>query len=199
MASFVSKSFLRIGIANIAVLLSAVSAMAGGAYSVDLNKTEIVRLPENAGAVIVGNPEIADVTVHSANTLFVVGRGYGETNLIVLNTAGHTIMNADIQVINKLSPQGVRLYNGKSRETYSCVPYCLPAPVLGDTPGFISGNAGQAQSGQARASTALPTPSTSTSSSASSSTSSSFGSSTCLLYTSPSPRDRTRSRMPSSA
>ena len=119
MASFASKTLLRASVATIAVLFSASIALAGGLYSVDLNKTEIVRLPENAGAVVIGNPEIADVTVHSANTLFVVGRGYGETNLVVLNSSGHTIMNADIQVVNKISSNGVRLYNGKMRESYS--------------------------------------------------------------------------------
>ena len=85
MPSFVFKVLYCSGIAALAVLCSATMALANGTYSVDLNKTEIVRLPENAGAVVIGNPSIADVTVHSANTLFVVGRGYGETNLIVLN------------------------------------------------------------------------------------------------------------------
>lgn len=159
MASLAFKSLYRTGIATLAVLCSSAMALAGGNYSVDLNKTEIVRLPENAGAVVIGNPEIADVTVHSANTLFVVGRGYGETNLIVLNGAGHTIMNANIQVINKLSSNGVRLYNGKMRESYSCAPYCLPAPVLGDSPVFINSNSGEAQTISNNASTALPTPS----------------------------------------
>jgi len=158
MASFVSKTLLRIGIAPIAVLLSGMTALAGNHYSVDLNKTEIVRLPENAGAVVIGNPAIADVTVHSANTLFVVGRGYGETNLLVLNSAGHTLMNANIQVINKRSSQGVRLYNGKMRETYSCAPYCLPSPILGDDPSFIGANSGEAKVINNNASTALPTP-----------------------------------------
>ena len=73
MTSFASKTLLRASVATVAVLFSASMALAGGLYSVDLNKTEIVRLPENAGAVVIGNPEIADVTVHSANTLFVVG------------------------------------------------------------------------------------------------------------------------------
>lgn len=145
MGSFASKTLFRIGTAVLTVLCSSASALAGGNYSVTLNKTEIVRLPENAGAVVIGNPQIADVTVHSANTLFVVGRGYGETNLLVLNGAGHTIMNANIQVINDLSRNGVRLYNGKIRETYSCSPYCVPSPVLGDSPQFIGGNSGEAQ------------------------------------------------------
>jgi len=159
MASFASKSVFRTGIATLAVLFSAASALANGNYSLNLNKTEIVRLPENAGAVVIGNPEIADVTVHSANTLFVVGRGYGETNLIVLNNSGHTIMDANIQVINKLSPHGVRLYNGKLRESYSCVPYCMPSPILGDDPAFIGINSGEAKTINNSSSTALPTPS----------------------------------------
>ena len=140
---------------------------AEGHYSVELNKTEVVYLPTNAGAVVIGNPEIADVSVHSANTIFVIGRGYGETNLIVLNSAGHKIMDADIQVTNKLPAQGVRLYNGKERETYNCTPYCQPAPVLGDSPQFQTSNQGTAPAINNNVATGLPTsfagPSTSTS------------------------------------
>jgi len=116
----------------------------GGHYSVELNKTEVVYLPENAGAVVIGNPDIADVSVHSANTIFVVGRGYGETNLVVLNDAGQKIMDADIQVVNNLPAHGVRIYNGADRSTYSCAPYCQPSPVLGDSPQFIGSNQGRA-------------------------------------------------------
>ena len=137
------KAILALG----ALALTPFAAHAGTAnshYSVELNKTEVVYLPDNAGAVVIGNPEIADVSVHSANTIFVVGRGYGETNLVVLNAAGHKIMDADIQVVNNLPPHGVRLYNGKERETYNCAPYCQPAPVLGDSPEFLQSNQGTA-------------------------------------------------------
>lgn len=122
--------------------LAAHAGTHGGHYSVELNKTEVVYLPANAGAVVVGNPDIADVSVHSANTIFVVGRGYGETNLVVLNAAGQKIMDADIQVVNNLPAHGVRIYNGAERSTYSCAPYCQPAPVLGDNPQFIGQNQG---------------------------------------------------------
>jgi len=122
----------------------AYAGQAGDHYSVELNKTEVVYLPANAGAIVIGNPDIADVSIHSANTIFVVGRGYGETNLVVLNSAGHKIMDADIQVVNNLPAHGVRLYNGKQRETYSCVPYCQPAPVLGDSQQFLASNRGRA-------------------------------------------------------
>ena len=110
-------------------------------YQVDLNKTRVVHLPQAAGAIVVGNPEIADVSVHSSDTLFLVGRGYGQTNILVLNSQGETVMDADIQVSNTLPGNGVRLYNGGSmRQTYSCAPYCQPAPVLGDDSAFVGSN-----------------------------------------------------------
>jgi len=124
-----------------------VGAHAGGAqsYTVELNKTEIVRLPGAASSIIVGNPKIADVTVQSSDLIFVVGRGYGETNLIILDAQGNTMMNADLQVVNTLPDNGVRLYNGKDRETYSCIPFCGPSPVLGDDGSFISNNTSSEQ------------------------------------------------------
>ena len=125
----------------LAAVAAAAPAMAGDqTYKVELNKTEIVRLPGAAGSIVVGNPLIADISVQSVDTIFVVGRGYGETNLIVLDAQGNTMMNANLQVVNSLSSHGVRVYNGTNRETYSCIPYCSPSPVLGDSQEFIGAN-----------------------------------------------------------
>lgn len=133
------KAVLALGVVALTPAMAQANSE-GGHYSVELNKTEVVYLPSSASAVVIGNPEIADVSIHSSNTIFVVGRGYGETNLVVLDTSGQKIMDANIQVVNNLAAHGVRLYNGKSRETYSCVPYCQPAPVLGDDQAFLAGN-----------------------------------------------------------
>lgn len=107
------------------------------AYSVEINKTEIVRLPVRASAVVIGNPAIADVSVHAADTLFVVGRGYGETNLIVLDANGNTVMDTDIQVLQKPSAHSVRVFNRSARQSYNCAPNCQPSPVIGDDPEFL--------------------------------------------------------------
>jgi hypothetical protein len=144
--SLTKKSALVIG----AVLLS-MGAMSGGAqasdpiFQVDLNKTQILRLPAAAGSVIIGNPAIADVTVHSPTMIMVVGRGFGETNLIVLDRNGETMVDADIQVTSITPTNGVRLFNAKSRQTYSCSPYCQPSPVLGDAAEHIAANSPPAQ------------------------------------------------------
>ncbi len=157
MISSCKKYMISCSLAVLGLTVSSMAAFAGQHYSVDLNKTEVVYLPENAGAIVVGNPNIADISIHSANTIFVVGRGYGETNLIVLNAEGHSILNADIQVTQTQPSHGVRLYNGKVRESYSCTPNCLPSPVLGDSPGFIDANSGSAENITNNAASTSPT------------------------------------------
>ena len=120
------------------------AAMAGDqVFRVDLNKTQIVRLPAKAGSIVIGNPSIADVSVQNPDTVFVVGRGYGETNLVVLDRQGRTVMDADIQVTAVTPNHGVRVFSGSARRSYSCAPYCQPSPILGDETGFITANSGE--------------------------------------------------------
>ncbi len=110
-------------------------------YSVGLNKTEILRLPRAASAVLIGNPSIADVSIHSSDTIFVIGRSYGETNISILDVNGGTLVDANIQVNNTTPRNGVRVFYGSTdRETFNCTPYCAAAPILGDSPGFIGRN-----------------------------------------------------------
>lgn len=138
------KTYLLSVSAGLAVALGAL-AMSPAAfaleslYSVPLNKNELVRLPAPASAVIVGDPTVADVSIHSSDTILVIGRSFGETNLIILDEAGRTMMDADIQVVDSRSKGRVRVYKiGEGRETYNCTPDCLPAPALGDGAGFLS-------------------------------------------------------------
>ena len=111
---------------------------------VTLNKTQILHLPGAATAIVVGNPDIADISVHSPDTLFIVGRGYGQTNLIALDGQGQTILVADITVKNSNSLSGVRIINiGEGQQSYNCTTQCLPSPTLGDAPAFIGSFTGQ--------------------------------------------------------
>lgn len=150
--NFAKKSALVVGVSALSLAAFAGSAQATDPiFQVDLNKTQILRLPAAAGSVIIGNPAIADVTVHSPTTIMVVGRGFGETNLIVLDRNGQTMVDADIQVTSITPSNGVRLFNGKSRQTYSCSPYCQPSPVLGDAAEHISANSPAVQTAVAPA------------------------------------------------
>lgn len=144
----------KLGLTGIAVLMSLsfdalatdqqAPMMAGGEFVVTLNKTQILHLPGAASAIVVGNPDIADISVHSPDTIFIVGRGYGQTNLIALDALGQTIMAADITVKSANSLSGVRVINiGEGQESYNCTTQCLPSPTLGDSPEFIGSFSGQ--------------------------------------------------------
>ncbi len=136
------KTAARVSLGLISAFCFSSTALAGdGLYSVQLNKTEILRLPSPASAVVIGNPEIADVSIHSADTVLVVGKGYGETNLVILDKNGNTMMSSDIQVITPQSRNQVRIFNAsQGRQTYNCGPSCNPSPTLGDSDEFIEGN-----------------------------------------------------------
>ena len=118
----------------------------GQSYTVEINKTKILQLSSPASAVVVGNPAIADISVHSPTMLFIVGRGYGVTNVIVLNEFGQTVLDADIQVGNNKSNSGKRvLLAGQGWKSFDCNPFCQPAPVLGDDPMFVAQLTGKGQ------------------------------------------------------
>ena len=68
-------------IASLAIATS--EARAADDLIVKFDQTQLIRLARPIGEVIVGNPSIADVQVHSTNMLAVTGKGFGLTNVIV--------------------------------------------------------------------------------------------------------------------
>lgn len=109
---------------------------------VTLSKTHMIKLNQPASAIIIGDPEIADISVHADNILFLLGRSYGETDLIILDAYGNTILQTDIAVVGNQSSSQVSLIKaGEGRETYHCSPHCQASPKLGDSPEFIGAHA----------------------------------------------------------
>lgn len=118
--------------------------------TIGLNKTHLMRLNAPAGAIVVGNPKIADISVHSDTTILVFGRGYGTTDILVLDANGNTLVHTDIDVVEASNSKSVRMMLPKQdNRTYFCNPYCEPAPRLGDAPDFKGNFSGQAVTGAA--------------------------------------------------
>lgn len=67
---------------------------------VALNKTVDLSLPAEIKDVMVGNPDIADVVVRARSQLHVVGRGVGQTSIVLLDRAGGVLrrINVDVHV-----------------------------------------------------------------------------------------------------
>ena len=111
---------------------------AGARVDVDLDRTSVVRLPASASAVVVGNPTIADIAVHSTDTLLVLGRSYGTTNILAMDAVGRIIADTTVHVGASRDADSVRIYDGaEGRRTFACQPDCQPAPQFGDDAEFI--------------------------------------------------------------
>ena len=110
--------------------------------TVVLDQAQIMQLPERVGTIIIGNPLIADVALQAGGNVVITGKGYGATNLIVLDRAGATVMTKTIQVVGPRD--AVVVYRGIDRESYSCAPKCERRITLGDAPPYFDATWGQA-------------------------------------------------------
>jgi hypothetical protein len=99
--------------------------------AVTLDQAKIARLPTGATTLIIGNPMIADVTMLKASGVMVVtGKGYGQTNMIAINSDGQVLDEKQIRVVPTTTV--LVLQRGDSRVSYSCNPGCMPTVQLGD-------------------------------------------------------------------
>jgi Flp pilus assembly secretin CpaC len=116
---------------------------------VTVDQAIVLRLGFEAGAIIIGNPSIADATVINSMTIVVTGRSFGTTNLIVLDSGGNVL--ADELITVQAALDQVVVYRRSVRQTYSCTPICAPTLNVGDgDPAFQTTN-GQIQARQALA------------------------------------------------
>jgi len=133
----------------LAALLTA-PARAAAPIIVELDQATIARLPERVSTIVIGNPLIADVALQAGGLMVITGKGYGTTNMIMLDRSGTVLSEQSIRV---LGPQEnvVVVYRGVSRESYSCAPLCERRVTLGDTPEFFEPTLAQANNRNQRA------------------------------------------------
>jgi Flp pilus assembly secretin CpaC len=119
--------------------------------TVSIDQAQVLRLPEKVTTIVIGNPLIADASLQRGGILVVTGKGYGETNLLVLDRTGRVVMDKTVQVLGPKGGNVVVVYRGVDRDTYSCAPQCEPRITLGDSPAFFNPTLAQsgARTGQA--------------------------------------------------
>lgn len=119
-----------------ALLLAALAAPAAAAadetIDVHLDRARILKLPERAATVVIGNPLIADLSIQPGGLAVITGKGYGETNVVVLDKSSAVLMEKTIEVKAPAEPL-IFVYRNQTRQTYSCTPDCSPRVTLGDT------------------------------------------------------------------
>ena len=126
-----------------ALLFSRATLAAEAPLNIVLDQATLMRLPEKVSTIVIGNPLIADVAVQSGGLVVVTGKGYGSTNLIVLDRSGTVLLERQV-VVRGPTDQTVSVYRGAERETYSCTPNCERRITLGDSAAYFTATAGQA-------------------------------------------------------
>lgn len=78
-------------------------AASEAAMSIEIDKGELIRLPQPAASVVVANPDIADIQVMSPTLVYVFGRAAGETALFAVDGSDRVLANRRIVVRHNLS------------------------------------------------------------------------------------------------
>ena len=91
-----------------------------------MNQAKIVKLARPADTIVIGNPLIADASVQDASTIVLTGKGFGVTNLVILDKEGNAIVDEQI-VVSRHFVNSVRVYRRSEVQTLSCTLYCESA------------------------------------------------------------------------
>ena len=125
-------------LAVVFLLTAAPRSFADEAITVHLDEARILKLPDRATTIVIGNPLIADLAVQPGGLAVVTGRSFGATNVMVMDKTGAVLAEHNIQVAGP-TDKVVVVFRGAARETYSCMPTCEPRLTLGDDQTFFTG------------------------------------------------------------
>ncbi|MEM9670539.1 MAG: pilus assembly protein N-terminal domain-containing protein [Pseudomonadota bacterium] len=113
--------------------------------SVEANKSVAVSIRNgDAASVVIGNPNIADVSVHNSNLLFITGRTFGTTNLLVYDAEGRRLYSGDVAVTTSTASI-LTVNRAGENHTFDCAPNCRPILAIGDEEGYFTRNFQQNQ------------------------------------------------------
>jgi Flp pilus assembly secretin CpaC len=116
---------------------------------VTIDQARLAKVPAGTEKIIVGNAAIADFTLLKQGTLVITGKSFGETNFIALDGAENTLKEWRIHVAG--GKNILVVHRGLDRESYACVPQCLPTVQLGDATKYFSDVQGQVKDHNAQA------------------------------------------------
>jgi Flp pilus assembly secretin CpaC len=82
-----------------------------------------LNIPGEVGSVLVPNPAVVDYTTVDSRTIYVFGKGYGATDLVVLDRNGQTLFSGEV-VVTGSNAGRVSVYRGSARTDMACAPGC---------------------------------------------------------------------------
>ena len=112
-------------------------AIADEPITVRLDEAKVLKLPDRATTVVIGNPLIADLSIQPGGLAVITGKSFGATNVLIMDKSGAVLTEQNIRVEGPGDPIVV-VYRGVDRNTYSCHQSCQPRPTIGDEQKFFS-------------------------------------------------------------
>lgn len=113
-------------------------------FTVESGTTKPLRLTKPAASVVIGNQNVADVAVADPQLIFLTGKSFGTTNLLVMDDANNIIFSADV-VVTTNSANLVTINRAGQAFTYDCAGECRDAPMIGDNEEHFARALSQAQ------------------------------------------------------
>jgi hypothetical protein len=123
--------------------------------TVPMDEARIITFTQPVATLFIGNTTIADVTVIDSHHAYLLGKTFGATNMIGLDANNHQVMNAQINVTNRVVGS-VTLNRGAETYNYSCTQmHCETSPRPGDPTSYVSTTETTAQQHDANARAAV--------------------------------------------
>lgn len=109
-------------IASLALMLATAVAAVAQPLEVPRGQALSVKLDAPANTVAVGDEEIADARVAFGDTIVLMGKEPGVTNLIVFDQQGAEIFSSMVSVVAARDSRPVTIIAGMTRRTLTCGP-----------------------------------------------------------------------------
>src|SRR5690348_11129672 len=108
------------------------STHANDGVTVPMDEARVITFTQPVATLFIGNPAVADVTVIDSHHAYLLGKTFGVTNMIGLDSSNHQVMNAQVNVTNRMVG-AVTLNRGADTYNYSCTEqHCETNPRPGD-------------------------------------------------------------------
>jgi Flp pilus assembly secretin CpaC len=131
----IARATKRMGLraATLSLALAIASPALAAPFTVPLDQARPLTLKAPATGVVVGNPSIAGVTLQNDRLLFITGKSYGTTNVIIVGEGGRPLYQGLVTVTSAESTAGtLTLTRGVNTIRQSCTPICRKTPDLSD-------------------------------------------------------------------
>lgn len=125
----------RLALCGACLYTLAVPASAAQELVINIAQTQILETSAKPGTIIIGAPGVVDASMQGGK-IFLQGKGYGSTNIIILDRKGAEIGNYEVTV-KRVGSNDVAIYKAGERYSYVCAPNCEAAPQVGDNSNYV--------------------------------------------------------------